>query len=259
LNEHFIFVVIAFWLGAIWGSFANVVIVRLPKNENVAVPRSHCPQCKALIPWYLNVPIVSWFLLRGRCKNCRTPISFRYPLVEFIMGLLFAAIFYRYAWSFSTLEYLIFTFFVVTASFIDLDHMILPDQITLTGILIGLFGAAVNPERAFLDAFLGVLVGGGFLLAIAYLYFAFRKIEGMGGGDIKLLGWIGAVCGLQSIMFVILASSLLGLVIGGTYLLVTKGGMKTGIPFGPYLALAALLYIIFDVSVVMQLFIPLPS
>ncbi len=259
MSEHELYTIFAFWFGAIWGSFANVVIVRLPKNENVAVPRSHCPKCKDSIPWYLNIPIVSWMVLRGKCRKCKDRISVRYPIVEFLMGFFFAAIYYRYGWSISTLEYIIFTFFVVTSSFIDLDHMILPDRFTLSGIVIGLIGAAINPDRAFLDAFLGVLIGGGFLLGVAYLYFAVRKIEGMGGGDIKLLGWIGAVCGIQSILFVILASSMLGLLIGGTYLLVAKGNLKTGIPFGPYLALAALIYILFDVAPLMNLFIQVPT
>ncbi len=259
MSEHDFWTLFAFWFGGIWGSFANVVIVRLPKNENVAVPRSHCPKCKDAIPWYYNIPIVSWMVLRGKCRKCKQPISIRYPIVEFLMGLFFAAIYYRYGMTISTVEYLIFTFMVVTSSFIDLDHMILPDRFTLSGIVIGLIGAAINPDRAFMDAFLGVLIGGGFLLAIAYLYFAVRKIEGMGGGDIKLLGWIGAICGLQSILFVVLASSLLGLAIGGTYLFFKKGNLKSGIPFGPYLALAALLYIIFDVSPWMHLFFPVPT
>lgn len=259
MSEQEFYIGFAFWFGAIWGSFANVVIVRLPKNENVAFPRSHCPKCKKGIPWYLNIPIVSWIVLRGKCRNCKEPISVRYPIVEFLMGLFFATLFHRYGWSISTLEYWIFTFFLVTSSFIDIDHMILPDRFTLSGIVIGLIGAAINPDRSFLDAFLGVLLGGGFLLAIAYGYFAIRKIEGMGGGDIKLLGWIGAVCGLQSILFVVLASSILGLLIGIPYLLLAKKGMRTGIPFGPYLAMAALIYLIFDVAPLMNMFFPLPS
>lgn len=259
MSEEFLSIAFFFWFGAIWGSFANVVIVRLPKNENVAIPRSHCPKCKKSIPWYLNIPIFSWVLLRGKCKECGEPISIRYPIVELLMGMFFAAIFYRYGWSISTIEYFLFTFAVVTSSFIDLDHMILPDRFTLSGILIGLLGAALNPDRSFFDSLLGVVIGGGFLLGIAYFYFFFRKIEGMGGGDIKLLAWIGAVCGVQSLLFVILASSLLGLLVGSLYMLRSKEGLKTGIPFGPYLSLAALIYIIFDVSEWMQFLFPLPQ
>jgi leader peptidase (prepilin peptidase)/N-methyltransferase len=256
LSEQGLFTLFAFFFGTVWGSFANVVIVRLPQDKSVSLPGSHCPRCKTPIPWYYNIPIFSWLALRGKCHNCQTPISFRYPIVELIMGLVFAAIYYKYDWSISTLEYLIFAFAVITSSFIDLDHMILPDRFTLSGIVIGLLGALINPEREFIDALLGVLIGGGFLLAVAYFYFAIRKIEGMGGGDIKLLGWIGAVCGIQSLYFVILFSSLTGLLVGSVYMLSSKKGLKTGIPFGPYLAGGALVYILFDVSFLMKLLFP---
>lgn len=256
MNEEFLLTAVAFWFGAIWGSFANVVIVRLPNNQSVVRPRSFCPQCKKSIPWFLNIPIFSWVLLRGKCRECKKKIPIRYPIVEFVMGVFFAAIFHQYGFSISTVEYLVFAFAVITSSFIDLDHMILPDRFTLSGIVIGLVGAAINPDRNFLDAFLGVFLGGGFLLAIAYFYYVFRKVEGMGGGDIKLLAWIGAVCGLQSILFVVLASSILGLLVGVFYMISSKEGLKTGIPFGPYLSLAALIYILFDVSGLMRMFIP---
>jgi leader peptidase (prepilin peptidase) / N-methyltransferase len=248
LNDQNILIAFFFWFGALWGSFANVVIVRLPKNESVIKPRSHCPQCKKLIPWYLNIPIFSWVLLRGKCQNCKKTISVRYPIVELLMGILFAAIYYRFGMTFSTFEYFIFIFGLVTASFIDLDHMILPDQFTLSGIVLGLLGALLNPDRLFLDSFLGVVLGGGVLLATAYLYFAVRKIDGMGGGDIKLLAWIGAVCGVQSLLFVILFSSVVGLIFGLIYMIGSKEGLKTGIPFGPYLSMGAIVYLIFDMS-----------
>ena len=256
MSEEIFWIGITFWFGAVWGSFANVVIHRLPLNQSVVHPRSHCPKCKYSIPFYLNIPIFAWVLLRGKCRNCKTPISIRYPIVEFLMGLFFAAFFYRYGWSISTLEYWIFTFALVASSFIDLDHMILPDRFTLSGIVIGLIGAYINPDRMFLNSLLGVLFGGGFLWGIAELYFRIRKIEGMGGGDIKLLGWIGAVCGIQSILFVVLFSSFFGLLVGFAYMLKSKEGLKTGIPFGPYLALGALTFLLFDTSWVMQIFAP---
>lgn len=256
MSEFEFWLAFAFWFGAIWGSFANVVIVRLPKNQSVVHPRSRCPKCEYAIPWYYNIPIVAWVVLRGKCSNCSTKISIRYPIVELVMGLFFAAIFWRYGWSISTVEYWIFTFGIVASSFIDLDHMILPDRFTLSGIVIGVIGAFINPDRQWLDSVLGVLLGGGFLLAVAYFYYVVRKIEGMGGGDIKLLAWIGAVCGLQSIMFVVIASSFLGLIVGVFYVARSKDGMQTGIPFGPYLSLGALIYIIFDVTPFMQIFVP---
>lgn len=239
---------ILFLFGAIFGSFANVVIYRMPRGESVAFPSSHCQNCKAPIRWYHNVPILAWFWLRGRCAKCEAKFSFRYPFVELLMGVLFAAAGNAFGPSWTLVEALIFIFGLVTVSFIDIDHMILPDKFTLSGIVIGLLGAALNPEREFLSALYGVLMGGGFLWAVAYLYYVFRNREGMGGGDIKLLAWIGAVLGWQSVPVVILVSSLLGSLIGIALALKNRGGMKTAIPFGPYLALAALLYLLLDGS-----------
>ena len=230
-------------LGAVLGSFANVVIVRLPRGESVVRPRSRCRSCQALVKWFDNLPVVSWLLLRGRCRCCREPISWKYPLVELLMGVLFGYTFYQLGWQWFTLEVLIFTACVVTASFIDFDHYILPDILTLSGIVIGLIGAGVNPDRSFFDALLGLLMGGGSLWAVAYVYYAWKKVEAMGGGDIKLLAWIGALLGWRGIPFVILSASLVGAVVGMVVSIQTKGGLQAKIPFGPYLALGALLYI----------------
>lgn len=241
--------VLALWLfplGAVFGSFANVVIYRMPRGESVAFPGSHCQSCKTPIRWYNNVPILAWFWLRGKCAHCGARFSIRYPLVELIMAILFAAAGYAFGFQWTLVEALIFIFSVVTASFIDIDHMILPDKFTLTGIAIGLIGAALNPERSFMDAFYGVLLGAGFLWAVAYLYYVFRHREGMGGGDIKLLGWIGALLGWKAIPIVILLSSVIGSVVGVVLALRTKGGMQQPIPFGPYLAGAALLYLLLN-------------
>ncbi len=236
---------ILFVLGLLFGSFANVVIYRLPQNKSVVTPRSSCPKCGYMIPWYDNIPVLSWLiLLRGKCRACKAPISARYPAVELLTGIVFAAIFYKYGFQWVTLEYLIFAWSLIVVSMIDLDLMILPDVFTLSGILIGLFGASLNPERSFQSAFLGVLLGGGFLYAIAYIYLVVRKQEGMGGGDIKLLAWIGAVLGWTSIPFVILVSSILGSFVGLGLALRSRAGLKSVIPFGPYLALAALLFIL---------------
>lgn len=230
-------------LGAILGSFANVIILRLPVGESIVKPRSRCPKCKTQIAWYDNIPIISWFLLKGKCRVCKEPISARYPLVEFLMGLSYVLAFYFIGWQWYLLEVLIFLFALITACFIDIDHYLLPDVFTLSGIVIGLTGALLNPERSFVDAFLGVLLGGGFLWSIAYFYFVIRKEEGMGGGDIKLLAWIGAIIGWKAIPFVIIASSLTGTLGGALVAMRAKKGMKTMIPFGPYLAVGAVLYL----------------
>lgn len=161
------------------------------------------------------------------------------------MGALFALIYLHFGWSWITLEYIVFSFGLVVVSFIDLDHMLLPDIFTLSGIVIGLIGAFFNPERSFLDAALGAFVGGGLLWSVAVLYFYLRKEEGMGGGDIKLLGWIGAVLGLSAIPVVLLFASLWGSFVGVSLMLIRRSGLKTAIPFGPYLALGALFYLFF--------------
>ncbi len=244
--ESEFFLAVFFLLGACLGSFANVVICRMPQGESVVFPSSFCRACRAPIKWYHNVPILGWFILRGKCAECGARFSFRYALVELLMALLFAFAYHKTGLSITLAERLTFIFCAVTASVIDLDHMILPDKFTLSGIAIGLVGALVNPERAFLDALLGVLVGGGSLWLVAYLYWVFREREGMGGGDVKLLAWIGAVLGLGSIPVVILLSSLVGAVIGLTLSLRTKDGLRTAIPFGPYLAGAALAYMLLD-------------
>lgn len=235
---------IVFVLGALLGSFANVLIYRIPRGEEFVKEGSACTKCGSKIKWYHNIPIFAWFVLRGRCAYCGAPYSFRYPLVEMIMASLFLALYMYVGPSWLLFEYLIFAFCLVVVSFIDLDHMILPDVFTLSGIVIGLAGAAINPEREFLPALYGVLMGGGFLYAISYIYIAFRKMEGMGGGDIKLLAWIGAILGWKAIPFVILGSSIVGSIVGAVVALGSKDGLKTIIPFGPYLALAALAYIL---------------
>lgn len=234
-------IVFFFVFGALWGSFANVVILRWPEGESVVHPGSRCGSCRAPIAWYDNVPILAWFFLRGKCRRCGAKFSIRYAMVELLMAALFALAFWRFGWSWQFAESLPFIFSLVTASVIDLDHFLLPDVLTLSGVAIGLVGAALNPERNFWDALIGAAFGYGFLWALAYFYFLLRKEDGMGGGDMKLLAWIGAVLGWQSIPFVILCSSILGSIGGLIVAMRDKSGMKAVIPFGPYLAVAALI------------------
>ena len=232
-----------FILGLCLGSFANVLIWRIPRKEDWMWGRSHCPKCNVNIRAYDNIPLISYLILRGRCRDCKAPISARYPLVELLMGIAFAALFICVGWQWLLLEYGIFVFGLITVSFIDLDHMILPDKFTLPGIAIGLIGAALNPERSFWSAFWGVALGGGLLWFVAYVYYLARKREGMGGGDIKLLAWIGAVLGWSAIPFVILVSSIVGSVAGIIIAMRSKNGMSAVIPFGPYLACGALILV----------------
>ncbi len=241
LPEAFIVAIFGL-LGALLGSFANVVIVRLPRGESVIRPRSACRSCNRLVRWFDNIPVFSWLILAGKCRYCRTFISWKYPVVECLMGILFAYTFFWYGWQWFTLEALVFIFCLVTASFIDFDHYILPDVFTLSGIILGLLGAWINPDRIFWDALWGFLLGGGSLWSVAYVYYAWKRVEAMGGGDIKLLAWIGALLGWKGIPFVILAASLSGGIVGLVVSMKTRQGLQTKIPFGPYLALGALLY-----------------
>ena len=233
-----------FWMGACLGSFSNVIILRMPEGLSIVTPRSSCRDCKNPVAWFDNIPIVSWIILRGRCRSCKASFSVRYALVELLMGVLFAVVVTICGFNVTTLEYLIFIFCLVTAGCIDLDHMILPDVFTLSGIVVGLVGSLLNTDRTFLSALLGVLMGGGFFWFVAYFYQVVRKAEGLGGGDIKLLAWIGAVLGWQSIPYVILVSSILGSVVGLIVAVKSKAGLKAVIPFGPFLVLGAISFIL---------------
>lgn len=237
------FIAVFFVLGAVLGSFANVVILRLPREESLVKPRSHCVACGKTIAWYDLVPIVSWFMRRGRCRWCGAKFSFRYPLVELLTAIAFAVTFAMDGWSWSLLEHLLFVWPLIVCVFIDIDHMILPDEFTLSGVVIGLAGAALNPDRAFTDALLGVLAGGGFLWFMAWVYFALTGKEGMGGGDIKLLGWIGAVLGIEAVPFTIVVSAVVGSVVGLILTRKDERGLQAAIPYGPYLVLGALVYL----------------
>ena len=239
---NFLVLFFGFIFGACFGSFANVLIYRMPANISI-LGRSFCQRCQNTIPWHQNIPLISYFLLKGKCAKCHGTFSVRYPFVEFLMGFLFALTIYYYGLTWTTLEYLILIFGLVTASFIDFDHMILPDEFTLGGLALGLLGALLNPERNFIDALFGVLFGGGILWLVAYVYFIFSGRDGLGGGDIKLLAWLGAMLGWRSIPFIILTSSVVGSVVGLLYARKTEDGLKTMIPFGPFLAGGALLYI----------------
>lgn len=229
-------------MGACFGSFANVAIYRMPAGASVVKPGSHCQSCKAPVKWYDNIPLISYWLLGGKCRNCNAKFSVRYFMVELITAALFVLCYLQYGLSWYTLELCIFTVMAVIASGIDLDHMILPDSLTLTGLGLGLLGAVINPERSFWDGLAGAIIGGGVLWAVAVAYTLLRKEEGMGGGDIKLLAWIGSLAGAMSIPFIIMVSSILGTIVGVILMRSSTKGLKTIIPFGPYLVFGAYVY-----------------
>lgn len=240
-----------FVVGACVGSFLNVVIHRLPNGGSIVFPASHCPVCKAGIHYYDNIPVLSFLVLRGRCRSCQARISWQYPLVEGAMALLSLALFYKFGPSLPFIFYFIFTAALVAIFVIDLHHQIIPDVISLPGILLGFVFSFFNPLVSWQASGLGILLGGGTLYFVALAYVVIKKIEGMGGGDVKLLGMIGAFLGWQSLPFVILGSSMAGTLAGAAVWIRQKAAGdreasfgKTRIPFGPFLAVAAVAYML---------------
>ncbi len=233
--------VILFLLGAVVGSFANVCILRIPAGESIVWPGSRCPSCKKPIAAYDNVPILSWLLLRGRCRSCQAPISARYWVVELLTALAAVAVYFRVGFGFEWFVLFAFTASLIVITFIDLDHRIIPDVISLPGIVAG-FVLSFAREPGPIDSAIGILFGGGILFAVAWGYEKATGREGMGGGDVKLLAMIGAFLGWQSIPLTLLLSSLSGSVIGLSLMWWTGSDTKYAIPFGPFLALGALVY-----------------
>lgn len=235
-----------FIFGALLGSFGNVVIYRYLSNESVVFPNSKCPKCQFPIRWFDNIPILAWVIwLRGRCRNCSAKISIQYPLVELVTGLLFWGSYLKFGFTFSAVETCFFVWGLLILSTIDLKSYLLPDIFTLPGILLGVLLAYFNPQREVWDSLIGVLVGGGVFWALASGYYLVRKEHGLGGGDIKLLALIGAFLGWEAIPFVLLAASLSGSLAGLLAMRISQKGIKTIIPFGPYLAFGSATYIFF--------------
>ena len=255
---------LAFVLGACIGSFLNVCIYRMPADESVLHPRSRCPGCGTAIAWYDNVPILSWALLRARCRGCGTPISARYPLVEAATGVLAVLALMRFGPEPLTIALFAFTAALLLITFIDLDHRFIPDEVSLPGIAVGLGVSLLPGGIGIANAVLGALLGGGILWLIAWGYERFAGREGMGYGDVKLLAMIGAFLGWQAIPAVIVIASLAGSVAGLFAMLdhagrqrlqrvgkrlgpgavavsLRRASRRTEIPFGPFLALGALL------------------
>ncbi len=230
--------------GSVIGSFLNVCIHRLPRGESLVFPGSHCPLCGARIRWYDNVPLLSYLILRGRCRDCRGRISPRYPLVEAISAALCLWLVIRHGASVTTAVYYALVCALVVVAFIDLDHQIIPDLITYPGIPLGVAASFVLPDLTLKDSLLGVLVGGGILLAVAVLFQWIRKKEGMGMGDVKLLAMIGAFLGWKAVVLTLLLSSFVGAVVGYAALRLSGRGVGQPIPYGPFLVLGALTHLL---------------
>ena len=268
---------LVFMFGMCIGSFLNVCIYRLPSSMSIINPsRSICPQCNSAISFYDNIPVFSYLWLKGRCRQCKATISLRYPLVELMTGTLAIAILFMFGLTLEGVVYFVFISSLLVITFIDIDHKIIPDIITLPGIPIFFLASFIDRQNiwyfkilpdnlmeffAFLplpamtyNSVLGVLAGGGSLYLVIWAYYLIRKEEGMGGGDIKLLAMIGALLGWEGVFFTIFVASLTGTFLGIIFMLQKGKNLKFAIPFGPFLSIGAMSYVFFGEKVLFWYF-----
>ena len=257
--------------GLVIGSFLNVVILRLPQGESIVAPRSRCPQCKQAIQWYDNVPVLSYLLLGGRCRNCKKKISARYPFIEAISGVVSLLLALKLGLTIEWAIFLLFSAALIALAFIDLDHRILPDPITLNGIWLGIlasvylaqpsplvsrlfrsFGVeAANPRvLAFTASILGAVVGGGLLWGVAEAYLRLRGIEGMGFGDVKMMAMVGAFLGAPLALLTIMLGSLIGSVVGLVFIRFANKTSQYELPFGTFLSFAGIIAVLYGEDMV---------
>lgn len=231
-------VIFAGWLGAVIGSFLNVCIYRLPLGQSVVWPGSACPSCGRALPWYENVPVASFLVLRARCSGCKTPISWQYPIVEIVTGVMFGGAWWLYGPGILLVSRLILGCALIVLFMVDLEHRILPDVITLPGILVG-FALSFFTGVGWLPSLIGILFGGGILWLMFEIWLRLRGIEALGFGDVKMLAMIGAFLGWKLTFVTLLLGSLAGSLLGLMLIAFRRGGMQTALPFGTFLALGA--------------------
>ena len=247
----FIIGIIIFMIGLVIGSFSNVCIYRIPRNESVIFPASHCPVCNQSIKWYDNIPLLSYLILKGKCRYCQIKISAQYPLVEFLTGYIYLVLFLLYGLQLKAFVYMLLCSALIIISFIDLKEQIIPDTISLPftaiGFLLSFFLKDISP----IDSLLGILIGGGSLLLVAVVGSYLFKKEAMGGGDIKLAAMVGAFLGWQ----LTLLSLFLGFFFGAIYGLIIliknkeKDEESDVVPFGPFIALGTVLALFFGEAI----------
>jgi len=238
-----------FFFGLIVGSFLNVCIYRLPREKSIVHPGSACTECGEPIRWYDNIPLVSFAMLRGKCRGCKAPISWRYPIVELVTGLICAGLFYLYGPSIRFAVYFLLSASLIVVTMIDIDFQIIPNGISIPGIPIGFALSFLNPDISWQQSAQGILFGGGFLALVALGYYLWTKEEGMGMGDVKLLAMIGAFLGVGGVFFTIIFGSIVGSIVGLFMLMGDRGGRKMKIPFGPFLSLGAVCFVFFGKTV----------
>jgi leader peptidase (prepilin peptidase)/N-methyltransferase len=252
--------VVIFIIGLIVGSFLNVCIVRLPRGGSIVTPPSHCPSCQSRVRFYDNIPVISFLVLRGRCRSCGEPISWQYPLVELMNALVYVWIVHEFWLGGEAVLMMLLCSSLIVITFIDLEHLIIPDIITLPGMLVGLsiaplfmyplgdplpfrldllFPHAGPYLTGFLNSLIGLLLGGGPLLAIGWIWEKLRHVEAMGGGDVKLMGMVGSFLGWKGALLTIMLGALAGSVIGIALIALKRHERGNYIPFGPFLAAGA--------------------
>ena len=239
-----------FVFGLCIGSFLNVCIYRIPAAVSIVTPESRCPKCHMPIRFYDNIPILSFLWLRGRCRGCGTKIAVRYPLIEFLTGGFAFCCFLRFGPTPAAPVYFMFIAALIVVTFIDIDHQIVPDSISLPGIPIGFAVAFLLPGIRPLDSLIGILIGGGSLFAVAFGYQLLTGNEGMGGGDVKLLAMIGAFVGWKGVALTILVASVTGTAVGLVLMLFARKNLKFAVPFGPFLSIGAVVYIFFGPPII---------
>ena len=263
--------IIVFLFGLIIGSFLNVCILRIPGGKSIVLPSSACPKCGAPIRPYDNIPVLSWLMLRGKCRACKTPISPMYPVVELLTGLLFLACLYAFGLTPEALKWAAFAAIMVVLVFTDLRERILPDVVNFTGFGIGLAFSFVTkpidgtalwianhmfdfpppaPVLSFVDALLGAALGSGLLWIVSEGYFRLRRREGMGLGDVKMMLMAGAFLGVKRVLLTIFVGAVLGSVLGLLFILVRRKGSDYELPFGTFLGAAALLVVFYGTPAV---------
>jgi leader peptidase (prepilin peptidase)/N-methyltransferase len=265
-QSEIVIVAVVFLFGLLIGSFLNVCILRIPREESVVMPPSHCPACGAGIKPYDNIPVLSWMVLRGRCRKCKAPISPQYPAVELLTGLLFVGCYLMFGLSIEALKWAVFAALLVVLTVTDLRERILPDVVNFTGLGLGLllslftlpvdgsagwmagrvFGLELPvPVLSLADALIGAAAASGLLWIVAEGYFRLRGREGMGLGDVKMMAMAGAFLGLQRAMLTILLGSLLGSLIGSAVIAFRHKGRDFELPFGTFLGAGAILVVFF--------------
>jgi len=246
------FTAVVFLFGACWGSFLNVCIYRIPAELSVVKPRSRCPKCMTNLSWRDNIPILGWLALGGKCRYCKAPISVRYPSIELLTALLFVLVWLRFPYELVLAPHWVLVFGLILGSFVDIDEMWLPDRCTIGGMIIGPIFSFLIPSMhgveghlsGLVHSLVGLAFGLGLLWSVALIGRLVLKKDAMGFGDVKLMGALGAFLGVESIVFIVFVSSLLGSVIGVSFIALGKREWQSKIPFGPYIALAAILWLL---------------